>query len=195
MGVYLHYQAMPDGGRLARLLRTERPLRAMYCELVHHPAGPWDTDRLPPDDLDELLTEVAGEPAFGSLPVAVQVYNDLRAELERSEREYPGLRRRAAYFKLIEFDVQLAHGLVTAGCPNAEWLAEALVWGVERFALDGFRSRNVALRYVPPPMVSVAAEQLQGVGAGAFDGWTGDWEAFRAVYAEAAARGEGVVVA
>ncbi|HET6571991.1 MAG TPA: hypothetical protein VFG68_00185 [Fimbriiglobus sp.] len=195
MGVYLHYQAMPDDSRLARRLRTNRPLCAMYCELIHSPAGPWDPDRLPLDDFDEALADIANNPEFGSLPAAVQAYDDLRAELERAEREYPGLRRRAAYFKLIDFDAQLARGLVAAGCPDAERLAGVMVWGAGQFAPDGFGGRNVTLQHIPPPLVADAAKQLRGVEPGAFEWRADDWESFRGVYAEAAARNEGVVIA
>ncbi len=195
MGVYLHYQAMPDDSRLARLLRAERLLCVMYCEVIHRPAGPWDTVRLPLNDFDETLSSIADNPAFGSLGTAMQAYDDLRAELERAEREYPGLRRRAAYFKLIDFDAQLARGLAAAGRPDAEWLADSLVWGTERFAPDGFGGRNVTLQRVPSPLVADAAVQLRGVGPEAFDWRADDWAAFRGVYAEAAARGESIVIA
>lgn len=195
MGIYLHYQAMPDDSRLARLLRTEQRFCAIYCEVIHRPAGPWDTDRLPLDNFNETLADIAQNPTFGSLPKALQAYGDLRSELERAERSYPGLRRRAAYFKIIDFDAKLACGLAAAGNPDAERLDHSLVWGAGRFAPEGFGGRDVILQSVPPPLVADAAGQLRAVSPAAFDLRANDWAAFRRVYEEAAARGEGIVIA
>jgi hypothetical protein len=195
MGVYLHYQAMPEGSRLARRLRADRPLCAMYCELIHRPAGPYDTVRLQPEELDDYLDEIAGNTVFGSRGAVARVYAHLQPELARAAEEFPGLPQRAAYFKLHDFDEHLARALARAGREDAEGLADKLVMGAGRFAPDGFGTGDLVLRVVPPPLVSEAAALLRGIGAGAFPGCEEEWAAFRGVYAGAAARGEAVVIA
>jgi hypothetical protein len=195
MGVYHHYQAMPESSRLARRLRSERPLCVLYAELIHQPAGPYDTARLPPEVLDEYLTWIAGNPVFGSRAAVDRVYADLQAELARAAAEFPGLPQRAAYFKVQAFDHQLARALAGAGRTDAEALADTLVWGAGPFAPEGFGTRNVQLQVVPAPLVAEAAGLLVGVDSEAFAGWEEEWEEFRGVYVEAAARGEAIVVA
>lgn len=194
MGVYLHYQAMPEESCLFRRLRSELPLCVMYCEVVHHPAGPFDPDRLSHDEFDEFVETIARNPVFGSVWVAQQGYDDLRGELERAESEHPGLRQRAAYFKLSDFDARLAAGLADAG-HDPERLAEPSVFGTEQFAPDGFSGRNVTLQYAPPPFVAAAADAFRGVSAKWFSDWEVEWTAFRQVYTEAALRREGIVIA
>jgi hypothetical protein len=195
MGVYLHYQSMPEASRLFRRLRTERPLCVMYAELTHRPAGPYDTARLPPDDLDESMADIATNPVFGSRPAADRVFADLQAELARAADEYPGLPERAAYFKLQDFEQRLARALTRAGRADAEALAATLVWGPGPFAPKDFGTGDVQLRLVLPPLVAEAAELLRDIEPEQFAGWEDELAAFRGVYAEAATRGEAVVIA
>jgi hypothetical protein len=194
MGIYLHYQSMPEASRLARRLRTEQLLCVLYAALIHRPAGPYDTACLPPQELDEYLTEIARNPLFGSRAAVDRLYADLQAELVRAAKEFPGLPQRAAYFKLQDFEHQLSQALASTGRADAKALAETIVWGAERFAPEGFGTRDVQLRVVPPPLVAEAAGLLQGVDPEAFAGWEEEWEAFRGVYVEAAGRGEAIVI-
>jgi hypothetical protein len=195
MGVYLHYQAIPEASRLFLRLKAEQPLCVMYAELIHRPAGPYDTSRLPPGELDTYLSEIATNPVFGSRPVVDRVFADLQAELARAAREFPGLPGRATYMKLQDFDRYLARALARVGRRDAGPLADALVMGAGPLAPDGFGTRNLRLRLVRPPLVAEAAGLLRGIGPEQFDGWEEEFAAFRSVYAEAAERGEAVVIA
>jgi hypothetical protein len=195
MGVYLHYQAMPEDSRLARRLRSERPLCVLYCELIHRPAGPYDTVRLRPEELDDYLAEIARNPVFGSRAAVDRVYSDLQAELARAAEEFPGLPKRVAYFKLHDFGRHLARALARAGRADAEELADKFVMGAGRFAPDGFGTGDVQLQVVSPPLVAEAAALFRGVDPASFAGWEEEWAAFRGVYAEAAPRGEAVMIA
>ncbi len=195
MGVYRHYQAMPEDSQLARRLRTERPLCVLYTELIHRPAGPYDTARLQSAEREEHLTEIAGNPLFGSRAVVDRVYADLQAELARAANEFPGLPDRATYFKLQDFDQQLAQVLAGIGRADADALVKTLVWGAGPFVPEGFGTSNVQLCIVSPSRVAEAAGLLQSIDPELFDGWEEEWEAFRGVYVEAAARSEAIVIA
>lgn len=195
MGVHLHYQAMPEGSRLFARLRAERPLCVMYAGVIHSPAGPYDTDGLDPHELDDLLGDLAGNPAFGSWGAVDRAYADFRGELVRAADEFPGLRERSAYFKLVEVDERLAGVLARAGCPDARALADALVWGAEPFAPDGWGTGDVTLQLVPAALVARGADWLGRVPTPRPDQCAGDFDALRAVYAAAATRGEAIVIA
>jgi hypothetical protein len=195
MGVYLHYQAMPEGSRLFRRLRVEQALCIMYAELIHRPAGPYDTARLLPEERDRFLADIAHNPVFGSRPAVDRAYQDLQAELDLAAADFPGLPDRAAYLKLEDFDRDLARALTRAGRPDAGPLADALVMGAVPLAPEGFGTGDVELRLVPPPLVAEAAELLRDIGPEQFEGSEGDFTGFRRVYAAAAERGEAVVVA
>jgi hypothetical protein len=176
MGVYKHYQAMPEGGRLAGRLRTDRLLCVLYAELIHHPAGPCDTARLDRGEREACLNEIAGNPVFGSRAAVDRLYADLQAELTRAATEFPGLPQRSAYFKLQGFDQQLETALAGTSRPDAEDLARMLIWGAEAFAPAGFGGRNVQLRVVPPLLGAEAAGLLQGLDPEPFDGCEEEWE-------------------
>lgn len=194
MGVYVQYQAMPEASRLARRLRTERPLCVMYCHLIHLPAGPYDSTRLEPRELDDHLTWIAGNSVFESREEVDRVYGDLLAELARAADEHPGLPNRSAYFKLQDFDEQLERALTRAGQQGAARLAETLVLGAEPFAPDGFGGGDVELRFVQASLVEQAARLLRGLDDEELQGEP-EWEEFRGVYLDAAVRGEAVVIA
>jgi hypothetical protein len=196
MGVYLHYQALPADSRLARRLRTERPVCLLYATLIHNPAGPYDAARLPAAERNNLLTGIANNPVFGSRAEVDRVYADLQAELARADDEFPGLRRRAAYFKISDdFEDRLARVLARAGRADAAELADELLMGTGPFAPEGFGTVEVSLRFVPPARAAEGAALLRAADPAVFAQHGDDWPAFRAVYAEAAARGEAVVIA
>jgi hypothetical protein len=195
MGVSLYYQAMPEASRLCRRLRSEQPLCVMYAELIHRPAGPYDTDRLPPTEREDLLSGIGRNPVFGSRAAADRVYADLRGELARAAAEFPGLPRRAAYFKMHDyFDHHIARALAPARADAGE-LADRLIMGAGPFAPDGFGTADLQLQFAPPALVAEAAELFRDIKPAAFPGWDEEWAAFRSVYAEAAARGEAIVIA
>jgi hypothetical protein len=167
----------------------------MYAELIHRPAGPFDTPRLEPQELDGYLTEIALNPVFGSRPIVDRVFADLRAELSRAAEESPGLPGRSAYFKLQDQDRDLARALATAGRVDAEQLAHAVILGAGPFAPEGFGTGDVRLRLIPPPLVAEAARLLQGLDPEQFGDWEEEFPEFRQVFAAAAEHGEAIIVA
>jgi hypothetical protein len=195
MGAYGCYQAMPEESRLFRRLRTERALCVMYASSIHQPRGPYDIAHLPPSELADYLAEIAKEPVFGSRAAVDRVFADLQAELLSAAEEYPGLPHRAAYFKLSDFDEYLADALANAGRADAAALTHQIVMGTESFAPGMFGRGDMPLRVVPSPLVAEAAGLLRNIGPEQFPGWEEEWEAFRSVYIEAAARREAIVIA
>lgn len=191
MGVYLHYQALPEASRLTRQLRSEQPLCVLYAELIHRPAGPYDFARLAPVDRDNYFDDIAANPVFGSPAALADVYADLQAELARADAEYPELAERSAYFKLGDFELWLARVLAAPGRADAARLASTLIWGGEPFAPAGFGTDDIELHYVSPAVVSEAAAVLRVAGS-----VTGPdpWSGFRNVYVRAAERGEGMLI-
>jgi hypothetical protein len=185
---------MPEGSRLLRRLRYERPLCVMYAELIHRPAGPYDTARLPPGELDDYLAEIARNLVFGSRPAVDSVFADLRAELAWAAEEFPGLPARGAYVKLQDQDRDLARALARAGRPDGERIAGAIVMGAGPLAPEGYGTGDVRPRFVPPPLVAEAADLLREIGPQRFEDWEELSECLR-VYAAAAERGEAIVVA
>ena len=195
MGFYIHYQAMPEGSRLFRRLRSDWLLCAMYGECIHRPAGPFDIAQLPPDELNGYLDEIAANPLFGLRQTAERAFADLQAELARANREYPGLARRSAYFELSYFDDRVANALARAGAPNGREFARAIFLGTEPFPSDSPDNDYVELQLLPPRLVAEAASRLSKVGPEEISGWEKTFPAFRCLYVEAAARGEAVVIA
>jgi hypothetical protein len=167
----------------------------MYAELIHRPAGPFDTTRLEPRELDNYLTEIARNPVFGSRPAVDRVFADLRAELSRAADRSPGLPGRSAYFKLHDQDRDLARAFAKAGRADAEQMAHAVVLGAGPLTPEGFGTSDVQLRLIPPPLVAEAARLLHDLDPKQFDGWEEEFPEFRQVFAAAAEHGEAIIVA
>jgi hypothetical protein len=198
-----YYQALSEQSRLFRKLCDEPAFYVLFAELTILGPGPFHLAALDPGEVESTLDWLTERRTFGSRAAADRTLKDLRHEVESAVTAYPGIDGRGAYFEQVEEDLEslLAQVLTRTACVRAESLAATLLQGEAPLAAGGGNLSGSPFRLVPTPVVREGARALRTLPAEVLAEEATDWEfpsedyeLWRAVYREAADRGEAILV-
>ncbi len=202
MGVIMIYKAIPEQTSLFRRLRSDQKISTLFTRLFRN--GPFHTDGLEPDELQDLLDWIAKDKAFGSRAELDATVLELEKELEKTKAAHPGVEDRTALLEKSVFilEERLLETVKQQGHSEAEDLVETLLFGREQVAPDFFEPVDEQLFLVPSATVQAGIEVLRNIkpeelikGEGNPAGYhRSDFARWRRFYESVAAHDEAVLV-
>lgn len=199
MGYCPFYQALPDESDLARLLRTDRQSLALMTALFPNGSRPFDLWEVGEGEIGDTLDWLSEEDdVFASREEAERTLDHLRAEMERATSRHPGLVDRMAYLEKTQDDIE--ERLVQRFGEESRPFWRDVIGGERPFAPEMVGEGLGQLWIVTPATVVEAARLLREIepvslfGDEDEDYILEDFRDWRALFLEAAERGEAVLV-
>jgi hypothetical protein len=199
----LIYSSLAEESVLLARLRNDPPFSRLFTTLYRDGHGPFDLSGHD-EDIDRTVEDLVGRGLLGSFGGIEVHLRELRVELARTERAFPGT---AGSRMLLEMDPglleqRLMEDLERTQADVAGKLVITLLYGAGRMAPDIFQEKEEQLYLVPLPAVQYGARILARVNED--DLFPGDersarfhrqqFGAWRDFYLSAAGRGDVVLV-
>jgi hypothetical protein len=204
MGQALHYIAIPPSSSLYARLRSENAFAVIMASLHDYGGGIFKFQSLTDDERAEAIYNLVEREsdALGPPGQARRHIDDFFSEVDRLRLAHPGIELRTLYLEGRTDNAikeQVSRELARAGyVPGLESLffMDRLLFGDEALTLP---SANKPLQVVPAALVAQAAKMLEEIDP--FDlfpdneGQLDDFDDWRQLYLDAAARREAILVA
>lgn len=204
MGVSIYYQALPEQSTLFKRIKTEKKINTLFDALFPYGYGifyllDWDKEELN-EHLDGIFES---NEVFDSRSDVDLCLNELCMELEQAEASYPGLSDQTVYLEKIQhvFEERLLRELKRRQLDNYVDYVQQLLYGSQDLAPELY-NENSELFIVPSSVVREGVQMLREIEPERLFENAGDLEKYelerfenwKALYLEAAERGDAVVI-